>query len=362
MEIQNQTPWAAGLAIGLGPNRQPCVAVVVKATFRLPDGVGGVAEFSDEQRPLLAEDEHYDGDPSASVRLEHDLVPFKPHADVVLVGSAYAPGGKAVTALDVGLRVGRLQHAARVVGDRRWAFPSRAVLVPAMSPPEPFSTMPLVYERAFGGVDRKGRGWAPTNPVGRGFLGQKTRECVDGRLLPNLEDPRQPIRSWDDRPPPVGFGFVGRTWQPRAALAGTADGLANPDATFGLPSDFNLAFHNGAPTALQLPGYLAGNEEVEMRHLTPDGYRRFRLPGARPEVEVRLRAAVPPSAFDPAPDAAAPPAAPYQSAWHPLTAHLDTLVLLPDEGVLCQTWRATHPLPDLDVEAIEAITVRAATS
>lgn len=357
MEILNRTPCAEGIALGPGADRRPCLGVVLKATFRLPEGVGGIAELAEEQLPLVAEDEHYDGDATGSVRLERDLVPFKPRADIVLVGSAHVPGGRAATELDVGLRVGRVQHVARVIGDRRWLFPSRAVLVPTMSRPEPFTTMPLVYERAFGGTDRKGRAWLPQNPVGRGFLGKKTSESVDGRALPNVEDPRRPIRSWDDQPAPVGFGFVGRHWQPRAALAGTPAGLANPDPVFGLPSDFQPAFYNAASSGLQVPGYLEGNEEVEMRHLTPDGYRRFRLAGLRPEIVLHL-------AEEGGSDLAAEETRPMRAAYRPgrevLTANLDTLVFLPDDGVFYQVWRATYPLPDLALDSIASIDIRMA--
>src|SRR5690554_3600719 len=97
MEILNQTSCVEGVALGLGAERQPCLGVMLKATFRLPEGVGGTAALAEEQLPLVTEDEHYDGDAAGSVRLEQDLVPFKPRADVVLVGSAYVPGGRAAT-------------------------------------------------------------------------------------------------------------------------------------------------------------------------------------------------------------------------------------------------------------------------
>ena len=35
---------------------------------------------------------------------------------------------------------------------------------------------------------------------------------------PNIENPRQLIRSIDDRPAPAGFGFVAKAWQPRHCL------------------------------------------------------------------------------------------------------------------------------------------------
>ncbi len=355
MTITNETPFVNGLALGMGPDRRPCLSVLLKATFRLPGGADGAfAAPAEDQLPLVTDDEFFKGDVTGSVRLETDVVPFKPRADVVLVGRAYAPGGRPTTALDVALRVGRTQQAIRVTGDRRWIFPTRMVVVPAVSDPEPFTEMPLVYERAFGGFDHKGRAWCAQNHVGRGLIGKKTPESVDGRLLPNLEDPRRPIRSWDDQPAPVGFGFYGRSWQPRAALVGRA--LDDLDPAFGLAADFDHGFFNGAHPALQVPGYLAGNEEVEMRHLTPDGYRRFRLAGLRPEIALHVRED---SGADPAADETRPMHA-YRPGREVLTANLDTLVFLPDEGVFYQVWRATYPLPDLALGTIASIAIRMA--
>lgn len=339
MTITNETPFVEGIALGMGPGREPCLAVLLKATFRLPEATDGApAEPAEEQLPLLSEDEFYKGDITGSVRLESDAVVFKPRADVVLVGTARAPGGRPVTALEVGLRVGRLRHVVRVIGDRRWTFPTRLAVVPVMSAPEPFTEMPLVYERAFGGFDHKGGAWCPENLIGRGFIGKKRPDSVDGRLLPNLEDPRAPIRSWEDRPAPVGFGFYGRSWRPRAALTGRSSEL---HPVFGLPADFDHGFFNGAHPALQAPGYLAGDEEVELQNVTEDGYRRFRLPGLRPHLAVRT--------FEAERDG--------PSVGHPLEAHLDTLVLLPDEGLFYQVWRGTYPLPDLSLDAIAGIEV-----
>lgn len=354
MEINNATPFEANIALGMGPDRRPWLSVVLKATFTLPEGVDGQPVPAPEQLPLVAADEFFKGDVTGSVRLESDAVPFKPRADVVLVGRAYAPGGKPVTSLDVALRVGRVQQAIRVFGDRRWVFPTRVLVMPAISEPEPFTEMPLVYERAFGGFDHKGGAWCAQNHIGRGFIGKKTRESVNGRLLPNLEDPRRPIRSWDDQPAPVGFGFYGRSWQPRAALTGKA--FDDLDPTFGLAADFDHGFFNGAHPALQVPGYLAGNEEVEMRHLTPDGYRRFRLTGLRPEVTLQLREETGPD------EPASGETRRIQAAYRPnrLTPHLDTLVLLPDEQVFYQVWRAAYTLPDLALDTIASIDIRMA--
>jgi hypothetical protein len=344
MDFVNDTPFVEGLAIGMGPDRRPCLAAILKATFRIPDGTDGLpAPAADEQLPIVADDEFFKGDVTGSVRLESDAVPFKPRADVVLVGRAYAPGGKPVAALDVALRVGRLQQTVRVLGDRRWVFSARYAGAPGISDPEPFAEMPLVYERAFGGFDHKGRAWCPQNHIGRGFIGKKTRESVDGHPLPNLEDPRRPIRSWDDHPAPVGFGFYGRSWQPRAALTGTATQDLDPE--FGLPADFDHGFFNGAHPALQVPGYLSGDEEVELRHLTPDGYRRFRLPGLQPRLTLRI--------YDGTGNDEESAERPTRS--HTLPANLDTLVFLPDDGVFTAVWRGTHSLPDLSLGSVAGI-------
>src|SRR5262249_24214192 len=156
------------------------------------------------QLPLFESDIPGETDPS-SVRFESDLVPFKPCTDVVLVGCAHAPGGRPVTQLVAGLRVGDLRDGAVGIGDRTWE--TSRLQAPTISPPQPFVSMDLVYERAFGGFDGPAGRHCPENHLGTGFIGKNTVERVDGLRLPNLEDPRDLIHAWDSRPRPVGFGF-----------------------------------------------------------------------------------------------------------------------------------------------------------
>ena len=81
-----------------------------------------------------------------------------------------------------------------------------------MSEPETFETMPLGYDRAYGGVDPSvdypepadgaealgmlmtAPGAYPRNPVGRGFVVGNDPERVDGLLLPNIERADQLLR------------------------------------------------------------------------------------------------------------------------------------------------------------------------
>jgi hypothetical protein len=352
MDILNDTPFQEGLAIGMGPDRQAHLAVIVKCTYRLPDGVDGALVQGDDQLPVVTGDEFVDGDVLGSLLYDAENYVFKPRADVAVVGHAYAPAGRPVKALNVALRVGRHEWARRVTGDRQWLFPSRAVLVPLISDPKPFTAIPLRYERSYGGFDHRGRSWCKENPIGRGFIARKTRESVHESFLPNFEDPLNLITSWDDRPPPAGFGMTRRDWYPRAGLMGSRMDTAHEE--FGLPGDFDHAYYNAAHPDLQVP-YLRGDEEVEMQHLTPDGYRRFKLPGWRPTVSLDLFTdgktweEVLAEAVD------APPERPTTP--EELAMRLDTLVLLPDDGLLYLVWRGNRPVKSLDLGEVAAIRI-----
>jgi hypothetical protein len=150
-----------------------------------------------------------------------------------------------------------------------------------MSPPRPFVTMPLTYERAFGGVDRRSADAAehrlhPSNPVGTGFA---TRAAHAEELaLPNVEDPGQLIDSWKDRPHPAGFGAIASHWSPRIGYGGTYDASWRKNRFPLLPEDFDERFHQCAPADQQIPGFLTGGERVELVSLSRWPRMSFVLP------------------------------------------------------------------------------------
>lgn len=352
MTVMNDTPLLDGLALGMGPDRKTHAAVVLKATFQIPRGVDGEVVLADAQRPILDADEFFDGDVTGSVYAESERYVYKPRADVLVVGSAWAPGATSATEVNVALRVGEHQWAMRVVGDRRWVFPTRAMLTPVQTSPTPFQSMPLRWERAFGGMDHRAGEWFARNPVGRGLVASKTRESADGTALPNLEAHGAPITMWDDAPPPVGLAPVRKDWAPRSALSGRRLDALHP--VFGLPEDFDHAYFNGAPAALQVP-FLQGGEVVEMQHLTPDRFRRFRLPGWQPRVTLGLFTDG--LTWDEA-IAASPDALPDRpTAGAPLEVRLDTLALYPDEGVFTLTWRANRIVAGLELDELAGYAV-----
>lgn len=338
MEVRNETGLEQALTIGPGPSREPVLSVIVKGTFDLPREENAIAELADEQIPVAEGDEYHE-DPDGSVRIESEMAPFKPRTDLVVVGAAHAPGGEPAQVVNAGLRVGDTGKVIRVVGNRVWWTP-RGRSVPRATEPEPFATMPLVYERAFGGLDQEGGGWCQRNPVGVGYLEPGRDAPVEEVPLPNLEDPAAMIQGWTDHPRPTGFGFYGRSWEPRRSAGGTEEGTENPDPVFGLPEDFTVDFFNGAHPDLQVPGYLGGDEWVDTRHLTPEGRRRFRLPGLAPRVVVETGSGG---------DAAGRPEA------GELDLHLDTLVFVTEEEIFCQVWRGQLRLGERVEEAIQAI-------
>ncbi len=295
----------------------PVFAVLVKRTYDILPGRPAARAARDA--PLLAVDEYYDhGDAeSSTVRQETDLVPYKLATDVVVLGTAHAPGGRAVPAMDVSVQVGGHRKAIRVVGDRWCAH--RPGLPPAFTDPVPFAAMELRYDRAYGGADLVSDPalpfWYPRNHRGRGLAVRNIPQAVDGLALPNLEDPHDPLTPervvlgeparWVGQPLPQGFGWFQRTWYPRCSFVGAVPGLLDPDTVmpeellglvprgqialarqFRLPS-FDARFNSGASLGLAVP-YLAGDEAVRLDGLTPGGPLHFTLPGEVPRMALDI--------------------------------------------------------------------------
>lgn len=316
LELRNETAFPAAILPGLDKECRDTLTVVVKGTFAVTRA-GGVTP-ADAQLELQRGDAFF-GEPGASsVKHEDECSPEKRGTDVVLIGSAWAAaGGKKAASVDVSLRVGRLSKVARVFGDRVWYRTPTGV---AASEPVPFSRMPLVWERAFGGKDAADpNGGDPRNPIGVGFT---SATDADGVRLPNVEDPEALVQSPADRPAPSGFGWIGRHWQPRARFAGTYDDAWRTNRAPLLPLDFDDRFHNGASTGLVSTKHLEGGEPVVVTNASESGELRCQVPGSAPELAISMRGEV----TEP-------------------RAVLDTLVVLPDERRLVVVWRATVPCP-----------------
>jgi hypothetical protein len=278
-QIVNRTPYSAAQGWVRGLEGAETWLVVVKATFDIaPDGTTRIAA---EQPPPVRSPVYWGEPGMSSIRYDTDFVLAKQTTDVIVNGAAHAPRGTALRQLDVSLRVGDIRKNVRVFGNRFWGVGAAWITAP-----EPFESMPLRFEHAFGGIDPKSGekgGFYWPNPVGTGFA--TTREHAANSRLPNLELVDAPIRSWDDRPAPAGFGVVASHWQSRAQLAGTYDAAWEGDRQPLLPHDFRIEHYQTSPRDQRPPSFLRGGELVVCRGMTPNGELSFQLP----RVELALR-------------------------------------------------------------------------
>jgi len=329
MELINATRMVAGYTMGMDPDGREYLVVVVKGTFDIPTD-GGEAKLSAVQQPLIAADT-FTGEPGFSAPVyESEYCLTKPKCDVLLIGNAYAPGGKPASQARCGFKVGSLSKVIDVFGDRTWSG-----LGNAPSRPEPFVRMPITYDRAFGGCDNSKPEKAKAfleNPVGMGFWPNLTREELEQKFVPNLQEPDKSYSSPRDTYKPVSFGPLGRSWLPRLHYAGTFDETwMEQDFPF-LPRDFDTRYNQAAPPDQQI-AYLAGGEEVVLINVTPDSRRVFSLPVLDFPVEytdVKFR----------------------RSTQRPV---IDTLMLEPDAGTLSIVMRASFPLQRSMLDAKQVI-------
>ncbi len=278
--LANLTSFPAALSVGRDARGQMEVSVSVKASFTW-DRRGAVMPI--EAMPLREKDELEGEGVAAGLAAAAEVGAPKPRLDVLLAGELVfrAP----ITEINVALSVGnRLRKVVRVVGERVWQSGGAKI---APSRPRAVSRLPISWTRAFGGCDAvDSTFFEPRNPAGSGVV--KRPHALEGKPAPNFEDPRQPLTSSKDRPPPSGFGPVAAHWQPRVKLAGTYDEKWKKDRCPLLPADFDPAFFNIAPSDQQLPGYVVG-ETVRLDGMTEDGVDSFTLPELKVPVAFRSR-------------------------------------------------------------------------
>jgi len=339
------------------------LAVTAKRSYRFRHG--GRAEPANEPAPIRVLPEFVSASDDNEGRLVHEtemLAGLKPTTDVLLHGNARSHRGP-VPSLSAALRVGPTAKSVQVWGDRQIQLARGGVI--AFSSPEPFVSMPLTWERAYGGRDTYaeskqevipdtgfiyGEGREPTlgalsyprNGHGRGFFLDDDRERLAGAPIPNLDDASDPVLpgrmlvrdylDWIDCPVAACFEAI--------------DAFTFPRALFLLPAAFNKptrAIHEVAtgvlraedlarmvaydpaphPRALNCaPAGLAthrlyGGERVHLWNLHADReLLEFDLPGDRPRISVEP-----------------PGVAPRE-----VEPHLQTVLVEPDADRVTMTW------------------------
>lgn len=246
--------------------KAPILTLVVKATYDL---VAGMATLCETQDDVNDRDLHAENNPELGLYSASDLAPFKPRADVTVVGKAYAPTGELARALVARLRVGAIDKQVEVHAERYMRADGR------IRDNKFFSKMGLGYEHAPGGPNTD-------NPVGRSM-----KPGPDGRVvLPNLQRPGQSPAL--DRPlAPVGFGPLPASWPGRQRLAGDHAAWLGADwAAEQVPERFDWRHFNVAPADQQLDEIRA-DERVRLDHLHPEEEHLVtQLPGVVPRAYI----------------------------------------------------------------------------
>jgi hypothetical protein len=197
MDLFNHTPFPALMMRFCASPEVMGASMVARVTYDLRHGI---ATPSDEQSWIVSPKPWE----CAYGAMEADEVFCKGGTDLFVFGSARTPRERPLTEMIVSITAGNFRRDVLVVGDRAWVARGSGL---TMTSPQPFVAMPLTLKNAYGGTSEWDGLEVPfaDNPHGRGFFLE--REQAVGKRLPNLEEPRAPIRRWDDRPAPVGVGI-----------------------------------------------------------------------------------------------------------------------------------------------------------
>jgi hypothetical protein len=356
------------------------IGLLLKRTYTFQDGGGCDVSGEDEQEPIsFGEVTYEDLDPPrvAPVQADNDTFAFRPKTDLVVQANAYTYFN-GVSMTQVSVRIGVFERSIRVYGDRRLRRGVSGGLT--FDLPEPFDSIPVRYDRAYGGVDAVALRRRPAplmlqelaeimprlpidtdtpfhyarNPCGRGFLIDSDDESLAAAQVPNLEFSFEPIlperlavgsiHGWVDAPLPACMDWQSAGWFPRFGYLGgalfppdyrgrlrevdlgwaSADITAIPPATTTPGEPLRPEFLQGASAGMsvdfRVPGQLA-----ELRNLHPVyPFCTFRLPEETPQARMELGL----------------------GNWIALEPHLNAVVIRPDEDQVVMIWCASVPVPN----------------
>lgn len=253
-EVRNRTPYATFGRLVVDKNGRKHWLVAIRGTFDV--AADGSTKPSNAQVDPIVAPEFRGDDGASSLLFESDTEGEKPHVDILVEGSAHAPAGKAVTQVNVALETPFFRKILSVVGDCVWTRNLAGAVVPG--DPLPFSTKPVIYERAYGGFDDASpdphkQKLCEENPVGVGCVVDPA--TLIGSLAPNVLHPGETPMTKRV----AGFGPVASYWAPRTKYAGTYDAKWVEERKPLLPKDFDPHFLNAAPADQQISKpYLGG--------------------------------------------------------------------------------------------------------
>ena len=237
-------PGSAASAVVWRADGQLYITVIAKASFAFAPNADMPRV---EPQAILAAEVHHGGSPAQSIRLSGDLAPHLGRADVLFTGHAYAPPPYPAQRVEARLAIFRGESAIL----------DKTILVQDKGG---FLRVPLVYEKAFGGVG------VANNPLGVGATADTG--------TPILIDPRNPQQA-------ACFGPIGRAWPVRRRLLGATPRKALEGPIAEIPPGFDWTYFQTAPPD-QRTDFLRGDEWILLAGLHPElPLLRMRLPGVR---------------------------------------------------------------------------------
>jgi hypothetical protein len=340
IELENHSPFPALVFEKLGYRGKHFDVLAIHGTFRLKTN-GTRADLAQEQSPLVMADTYWDAPETSSLKFETDLVIAKKRSDIHVIGTAHIPNGQATHRWRASVKVGKVNKAIDIHSPKEWI---NGMAAWHKSQAEPISQLPLRYEYAYGGTHQwdkqadPGKRQPPhideRNPIGKGYynpwkLGGKQPYPSAQILAPDALGLLDSIgKSYSVE----GFGPLSRWWHSRAQYAGTYDAAWKDKVWPYLPDDFDFAFYNSAHPDLQYPGYLQGDEAVELSGLLPNSQTRSSSANPQGTVRTALGAyALVVVAEDEA------------GMLHQHTPRLDTVTIDLDTQLIHHTWRLTLP-------------------
>lgn len=279
MELIVNNKWLkASVSTAFDVTGQEHLVIVAKATWTIP-GEGQRPKPIDPM-PFSYSDQ-YAGEPGLSAMIYgSDFALHKPACDIVF--DSHAHSAAPIKELTAGFQLGSLTKAIRVHGNRYW---KKRLGIWYLSDAEPFTQMPLHYDRAFGGclVRKPDNAQSPVdtylaNPVGTGWATAATRHQLLNKPAASLEFLDDPIKNPLGNHRPAALSAIGSHWQERAGFAGTMDEHWQKNVFPFLPEDFDSRFHQVAPQDQQIP-YPTDGESVVLINLIKNRPRvEFQLP------------------------------------------------------------------------------------
>lgn len=316
MEIINTTPFPfMPIAERAAPD-EPMVTFLVKATFDIVvNGPTTQVTIAKTQRPIMPDTPHMDPI-GRSLAWPSDMPPWKPNTGFFIVGSFHQPGAVPALSGRAAFAFGPLRKELAFFGPRTARLqPEGTWLVEAE---EPMLTVPLRWERSFGGLrDQR-------NPYGMG-IDVDTVNNEQVIHLPQIEHPER-------RGEPANFAPVPPGLLSRRRKLGTRDQKWALFRAPLLPLDYDPSHANAAPDDQQAGDYPSGAETITLVNLHPTIPRLvFQLPGLRIDLAVLRNT----------PLGLVPEAVPMV---------IDTVVPIPDENQLVLLFRGRAPLQGNDHE------------